>query len=784
MGRKKLLDKEEELEQELLKQHHKKDVTIEDFEKAIDKEYSLSVDEVEEKELSSLTMKEEIDVEEAKIVEAKRRKKLRNEVTHKLRFDVLERDKFTCFAKDTFILMSDYSIKEIKDIKVGEKVIDAYGDIQTVEYVYKKKQKHILTIHKRGSGLDLNATMDHRLKGFIRKNKGVSVNDLLECDVEAKDSFGVYISELKLSVNYLNTPNIDLRSIVDLPFLKVIDGKLKHYSGIPISMNIPVDREFGKFIGLFLAEGSLHVNNVHFSFNTNEKVLHKFIIDYVKKTFGITAKKYSYRTHNTSIVISSSILHNFFLKWCYWQRSANIKGIKNKILSKEYNEGVLEGIILGDGHIRLDDFKVAIGLKECMLLKDIYILANILGIYPTIGKLMTSFKTDSKGNKTGDKKYSRYIIFNSNEFNKLSDGIRSNTFYYSKLKTSDRLFTKAFILGRVNRIEELYYSDFVYNLQVSGSHTYIANFIRVNNCQYCGDNLKKHADIQLVVDHIIPLEKGGTNDMTNLITSCFDCNEGKKDRMLAIIGFEREYNLPVDEILRLVDLNNREENKKFFLDDKNNEARLYLHDLYRQKNELRCIKDCKECIVSGKLFFNDCMGRLNQKARYGLDDRRGINDELMRTTQGENIVTAVENRTQCDLCYISRRCPKYKVGAMCYFDFSANTDFTDTRMAMKILLNTQKSRVLRAAFFETTDGGALDKNLSNEITLLTSMIKINEEMGADKVGINIQATGSGAGVGIVEKILGDIFKNSSNKEDNKAKEVDSDIEDAEVIKND
>jgi DNA-binding transcriptional MerR regulator len=302
------------------------------------------------------------------------------------------------------------------------------------------------------------------------------------------------------------------------------------------------------------------------------------------------------------------------------------------------------------------------------------------------------------------------------------------------------------------------------------------------HCVYCGRSPKTTPGLEVVVDHIIPLEKGGTNDMTNLATSCFECNEGKKARMLAIIGFEREYNLPTEEILRLTDLNNREENKKFFLDDKNNEARLYLYDLYRQKNELRCIKDCKECIVSGKLFFNDCMGRLNQKARYGLDDRRGINDELMRTTQGENIVTAVENRTQCDLCYISRRCPKYKVGAMCYFDFSANADFTDTRMAMKILLNTQKARVLRAAFFETTDGGALDKNLSNEITLLTSMIKINEEMGADKVGINIQATGSGAGVGIVEKILGDIFKNSSNKEEGKSKEVNSDIEDAEVIK--
>lgn len=299
-------------------------------------------------------------------------------------------------------------------------------------------------------------------------------------------------------------------------------------------------------------------------------------------------------------------------------------------------------------------------------------------------------------------------------------------------------------------------------------------------CKYCGASTKKDNEVQLVVDHIIPLELGGTNDMTNLITSCFSCNEGKKDRRLAVIGFEREYALPIDEILRLTELNNREETKKFFLDDKNNEARLYLHDLYRQKNELRCIKDCKECVLSGKLFFNDCMGRLVQKAKYGLDDRRGINDELMRTTKGENILLATENRMQCDLCYVSRRCPKYKVGAFCYFDFSANTDFTDTRMAMKILLNVQKDRVLRAAFFEITDGGALDKNLSNEITLLTTMIKANEEMGADKVGINITATGSGAGIGVFEKLMNDIFK--GGKEPEKTKEVDPNIEEAQIVK--
>jgi len=49
-------------------------------------------------------------------------------------------------------------------------------------------------------------------------------------------------------------------------------------------------------------------------------------------------------------------------------------------------------------------------------------------------------------------------------------------------------------------------------------------------CQYCG---KKAPDVVLNVDHIDPVANGGTNEVINLITSCFDCNQGKKARLLS-----------------------------------------------------------------------------------------------------------------------------------------------------------------------------------------------------------------------------------------------------------
>lgn len=51
-------------------------------------------------------------------------------------------------------------------------------------------------------------------------------------------------------------------------------------------------------------------------------------------------------------------------------------------------------------------------------------------------------------------------------------------------------------------------------------------------CQYCGSNPPK---VVLEVDHITPVSKGGNNDLNNLITSCFNCNRGKRDHLLTTI---------------------------------------------------------------------------------------------------------------------------------------------------------------------------------------------------------------------------------------------------------
>jgi hypothetical protein len=48
-------------------------------------------------------------------------------------------------------------------------------------------------------------------------------------------------------------------------------------------------------------------------------------------------------------------------------------------------------------------------------------------------------------------------------------------------------------------------------------------------CTYCGGH---PPDVLLEVDHVVPRAAGGSDEIDNLVTACWDCNRGKSDRLL------------------------------------------------------------------------------------------------------------------------------------------------------------------------------------------------------------------------------------------------------------
>jgi hypothetical protein len=57
-------------------------------------------------------------------------------------------------------------------------------------------------------------------------------------------------------------------------------------------------------------------------------------------------------------------------------------------------------------------------------------------------------------------------------------------------------------------------------------------------CTYCGAHPSE--TVLLELDHVHPVAEGGTNDIDNLVTACWDCNRGKGAGLLSSIPHSLE----------------------------------------------------------------------------------------------------------------------------------------------------------------------------------------------------------------------------------------------------
>jgi len=100
-------------------------------------------------------------------------------------------------------------------------------------------------------------------------------------------------------------------------------------------------------------------------------------------------------------------------------------------------------------------------------------------------------------------------------------------------------------------------------------------------CAYCGGT---PPNVMLEVVHIIPKSKGGTDDINNLITACFDCNRGKS-------------NIPIGQLPEKVSAN-LEKAKR--IEEQTLAYYKFLNKLKRKRE-----KECKEVEDVFKLTYPD-----------------------------------------------------------------------------------------------------------------------------------------------------------------------------------
>ena len=427
---------------------------------------------------------------------------------------VWERDEYQCFVPWTRILMADGNLKPISEIKVEDEVLDCYGKRQTVLGVVPKEHSGtILRIRTRRNGDSLELTPNHRI---------LSCNKIGEFDASGTEA------SLVSSKNYLFSPLIlDVKQVVgtidlftfltDVKYLKQVgDSTIKHYCGKPTKRFLKLDENCGLMVGFFLAEGSSHIRNqTSFAFHLKETEYAKSVASIIFEKFGVKCYEEVIEGKHLRIVhCLSSVVWAFVRRFCYVD---NGKRLSQKKYPYEFLKGVLKGMLFGDGAFAKELFRCTLQLQPEDLVRDMWVVASMLGLHPSLSK--TGFRSDGRHYKA--------IVFQAQEYDKLIDmlGISSDCPKHGFGK-QDFKIVGDLVLSKIVSIEEVNYDGVVFDLEVSGSHTYIANFVAVHNCQYCGEQITEKRD--LTTDHVLPKSRGGKTIYENMVTCCRKCN-GRKD---------------------------------------------------------------------------------------------------------------------------------------------------------------------------------------------------------------------------------------------------------------
>lgn len=382
---------------------------------------------------------------------------------------------YGCLVGDTRI-ETEYGYKEIKNIKVGDKVwtfnlATQQRELSTVTMQMNKGEKDVYYVGTKHHSIE--GTSDHKLLIFDKSNKKFKYKEIK--DIQTDDLL-VTFDGVKNETKKIKIDKSDLKDFEHgKKSLKWWDDYIKY---------IPeyITEDFAKLFGFMLGDGWVsHSMNVMFAlgeYNTLNEEYIKLLEKYSGKKISFLSqkknsnKKLKYHTAFVTSKMLATILKRMgFLGDCYTKRIPSWVFEANAEIKKSF----LKGLIDADGSISIiskDSFGYTIELANEELVKDIKTLVMSLGL-----KCGNVHKRDRLGvvskNKDGDsiivKHYSYYINFCNKELHQ----VKRITPHIDSIK-----------LEKIKNVKHIGQKE-TFDITVDNDNSnFFANGIVTHNCSY------------------------------------------------------------------------------------------------------------------------------------------------------------------------------------------------------------------------------------------------------------------------------------------------------------
>lgn len=447
----------------------------------------------------------------------------------------------TCLPPEEKIIVND-SIKEIggafKDFEYGWTDVeglytrDENGNQVAINKVFRGKSDNFVKIKTYGKGREFVVTPDHlcvledgtkvkaqdlkendRLAYVIPKNdvfeekKFIDVCDFIEDPVllgyqlkyklvsEGRMSEGKWGGGNKRSYFPKSTidqcSEDDFKTVPEIEYVTIPWGKAK--SGI--KRYLTPDFDLGFYIGLFFAEGHFSPNyNIGFSFNKNESKLIDFVTNKTKELCpGISVRtKLNENNAGCQVIMDVAVLGRFLEKFTGHLAANKVLDI-NQILkyNREFAEGILTGIIAGDGSV--NEWSVSTCSVSNNGMASVQALSSLLGIGSSL-RYGSEFREGDRAFGSDSTVYT--VTFSKKE---IANMISQHADYYpekfGRLNTDVTMMTTCNPIVKKIEFVERPNTD-VFNIEVDNEHhTYmLPSGIVTSNCNITIDDDRKIVD--------------------------------------------------------------------------------------------------------------------------------------------------------------------------------------------------------------------------------------------------------------------------------------------------
>lgn len=249
--------------------------------------------------------------------------------------------------------------------------------------------------------------------------------------------------------------------------------------------NVPVNKEFCRLAGYFVAEGSVNGRDaISFTFARHEKEYCKDVKELVAELFSISCAKEREKDGSIELIFYSKILQQAFSSLFYnsgGRHRADTKALPQWMLTLpcEKQAEIFKGWWRGDAGYTVS--------KE--LMNQMKVIALRLGIVPSIHQTKKEKFNEKNHVIAGRTITARHDLFQfsglaffEDHFGLGDDAVFQHNRYQPKLDRRHGWIDESFVYMPIRDIEIRHYEGNVYNLEVEEEHSYLAEFAAVHNC--------------------------------------------------------------------------------------------------------------------------------------------------------------------------------------------------------------------------------------------------------------------------------------------------------------